>query len=154
MCWCCSRRREPSFDYDEMNDMEFDYLLTSNASLRRKNRFWSRVARLFSTKQDRYTPIPTYGSSLDILQGQDSAETAQLLSQDQISKLYSKQPTPFEIFINPSSPTESASSVQNENNVSKNSFANIRPLEENEDFDSQKEFEPKLEIKLENIKQN
>jgi hypothetical protein len=57
-CSCCFKRQDPTFDYDEIDDLEFEQLL--NSSFQQKT-VWDSITGMFRWN---YTAVPTYDTDL------------------------------------------------------------------------------------------
>ncbi|KAI8900857.1 hypothetical protein BC833DRAFT_210908 [Globomyces pollinis-pini] len=108
-CLCCfqSNRQLPIYDYDEIDDLEFENLLarpgTSPFSQQQpRNSIWNDLAALFRFKsknsKNSYQSVPTYDQQ-DLLFDQDQQTDAELLTPEQISMMTSANMPPQEVII-------------------------------------------------------
>lgn len=118
--FCCFKQRQyPSFDYDEIDDLEFENLLneggTGGFGQQQEPSIWNSIASLFRFSPNGYSrttyqPLPTFDTTReDVLFGQESQATAQLLTNEQVSKLTSfpiPTPSSLQISLIPPSPVK------------------------------------------------
>jgi hypothetical protein len=106
-CTACCRfwkpRQYPVFDYDEIDDLEFENLLSTPGPAGpfappQPPSIWTNIASLFgfhrgSPRSPGYTAVPTYdtlrriGDTGDVLDGQENMEDAEMLTQERISEI-------------------------------------------------------------------
>lgn len=159
-CSCCpwKQRQYPIFDYDEIDDLEFENLLSAPGTgpFQTQNQppssFWTTLASLFGVKSNRrgYEAIPSYNADRieqDVLYGQEDLHDAQLLTQEQVSNITSKIPLPpkdvslsNKLFIVPES--NSIVNTKTEHSYSDDPL-NIKQLEQNESIETRQELDAK-----------
>ena len=161
-CPCCfwRQRQYPIFDYDEVDDLEFENLLTAPGPgpftpPPTQTAFWTRIASLFgfhpSTSNNRgYEPVSSLGRGDDLLVDQYDAAEARLLTQEQVAAMtnpfinYTVTHKMNTAATDESSPVElDSQEMAKTNTISIASQNSTSPLE-NQESPDQEMFDPKL----------